>query len=134
MQETSTRVSLMSLLSRIKVESINENSTAHKVYINGIEQHNISNLCIEYSPYSAPSAVITYNAASDIDEFAKIQGIFDTDSIREAIKFLSLQLQFDEDLRDAWIYSIESALIESREKDVTNTHEIATAVLERLIE
>ena len=124
----------MSLLSRIKVESINENSTTHKVYINGIEQNNISNLCIEYSPNSVPSAVITYNATSDIDEFAKIQGIFDTDSIREAIKFLSLQLQFDEDLREAWIYSIESALIESREKDVANTHEIATAVLERLIE
>ena len=124
----------MSLLSRIKIESINENSTAHKVYIDGIKQNNISNLCIEYSPDSIPLAVITYNAASDIDEFAKIQGIFDTDSIREAIKFLSLQLQFDEDLREAWIYSIESALRKCRENDIADTHKIAEAVLERIIE
>ena len=124
----------MALLSKIKVESINENSTAHNVYINGIEQNNISNLCIEYSPYSIPVATITYNAASDIDEFAKIQGIFDTDSIREAIKFLSLRLQFDEDLREAWIYSIESALRECRENDIADTHKIAEAVLERIIE
>ena len=124
----------MALLSKIKVESINENSTAHKVYIDGIEQNNISNICIEYSPYSIPSAVITYNAASDIDEFAKIQGIFDTDSIREAIKFLSLRLQFDEDLRDAWTYSIESALMECRENDIADTYKIAEAVLERIIE
>jgi len=124
----------MALLSKIKVESINENSTAHNVYIDGIEQNNISNLCIEYSPYSIPAATITYNAASDIDEFAKIQGIFDTDSIREAIKFLSLRLQFDEDLREAWIYSIESALRECRENDIADTHKIAEAVLERIIE
>ena len=124
----------MPLLSKIKVESINENSTAHKVYIDGIEQSHISNLCIEYSPCSIPSVTATYKAVSDIDTFAKIQGIFDTDSIREAIKFLSLQLQFDEDLRDAWIYSIESALRECRENDIADTHKIAEAVLERIIE
>jgi len=124
----------MSLLSKIKVESINENSTVHKVYINGIEQNSISNLCVEYSPDSIPSVTATYIAISDIDEFASIQGIFDTDSIREAIKFLSLQLQFDEDLRDAWIYSIESALRECRENDIADTHKIAEAVLERIIE
>lgn len=134
MPETSTKVSLMSLLSRIKVESINENSIAHKVYINGIEQHNISNLCIKYSPDSIPTVTVTYNAISDIDEFTKIHGIFDTDSIREAIKFLSLQLQFDEDLRDAWIYSIESVLRECRENDIADTHKIAESVLERIIE
>lgn len=124
----------MSLLSRIKVESKNENSILHKVYIDGIEQHNISYLYVKYSPDSIPSAVITYKAISDINEFAKIQGIFDTDSIREAIKFLSLQLQFDEDLRDAWIYSIESALRECMENDISDTHKIAEAVLERIIE
>lgn len=124
----------MSLLSRIKVEPESGNSIFHKVYIDGVEQQHISNLCVEYSPDSIPVATITYKAASDIDEFAKIQGIFDTDSIREAIKFLSLQLQFDKDLRDAWIYSIESALRECRENDIADTHKIAEAVLERIIE
>lgn len=124
----------MSLLSRIKVESENENSISYKVYIDGVEQEHISNLCIEYSPVEIPHAIVTYNAISNIDSLANIQGIFDTDSIREAIKFLSLQLQFDEDLRDAWIYSIESALRECRENDIADTHKIAEAVLERIIE
>lgn len=121
-------------VSLIKIKSTEYIPSIVQVAVDGVIQNNVTGLVIEYAPDKMPQAYITYNAISDVDGFMKVISTFDTDSIREAIKFLSLQLQFDEDLRDAWIYSIESALIESREKDIADTHEIAKAVLERIIE
>ena len=104
----------------------------YHVYVDGQEIAGVNSVDVHYSPDAIPTTDITIYSVPKIDHdlFARMH--FEPTDIRECIKFLVLQLQFDNDFREAWILSIKSALDEMDE-DIDNYGQ-AKRILDRIMD
>ena len=123
----------MSVLSNVHIEPISTSCTSHKVTVDGKEIHHISKIAVDIEPASIPTCTITLNSASEIDEKMIVGYGFDPASIRECMRYLDMQLQFNEVLRQAWLMSIVSAIDDCRKNRVEDTMEVAKRVLDRIM-
>ena len=128
----------MSNLHHVKVYNDTESTKVTHVEVDGIEIHNISSLDIEYRPTEIPQAIITLRSISDISGDMMVKFNFEPYNIRDCIKYLALQLQFDEDFRKAWQSSIYSALVDLERLEAGGAHtcnfDKAGYILDRLVE
>ena len=122
----------------VRVEKISDHIGYYRVIVDGEELHHVAALNISYEPMSVPKADITLNAVGEIpDSEMAVYYHFETEDIRECVRFLALQLQLDEDFREAWKSSIYSALADLDSLEKAGAHHCnydrAAYILERLI-
>lgn len=131
-------MSLSKYLRKVTISRANTEGIRHNVSIDGISQNGIKSIYIDYEPNAIPEASITLNSVLDIDEDVAATFSFTPDSISECIKFLAMELQFDEELRNAWQSSIYSALVDLEKLEIgganTCTFDKAGYILDRLLE
>lgn len=122
----------MPILSNVKISPIDDNHLAHTVTIDGIRIPNVSSAVVEYEPNTVPTCTLTLNSLTGIDEQMIADIVFVPESIHDCIKFLSLRLQLDDDLREEWKATIETALRNAKEHDLS-IENTATAVINQII-
>lgn len=122
----------MPILSNVKISPIDDNHLAHTVTIDGIRIPNVSSAVVEYEPNTVPTCTLTLNSLTGIDEQMIADIVFSPESIHDCIKFLSLRLQLDDDLREAWKATIETALKAAKEHNLS-IENTATAVINQII-
>lgn len=122
----------MPILSNVKISPIDDNHFAHTVTIDGIHIPNVSSAVVEYKPNTVPTCTLTINSLAGIDERMIADIVFSPESIHDCIKFLSLRLQLDDDLRETWKSTIETALRNAKEHDLS-IENTATAVINQII-
>lgn len=105
-------------INHLKVTPINNNPLYHEVILDSVPIHGATAVNIDYQVNSIPVAVITVNAIPEIDDHVLASFRFESESIRDCIKFLCLQMQFDKDLYEAAKATIYSAL---KDLDGTDT-------------
>lgn len=122
----------MPILSNVKISPIDDNHLAHTVTIDGIRIPNVSSAVVEYEPNTVPTCTLTINSLTGIDEQMIADIVFSPESIHDCIKFLSLRLQLDDDLREEWKATIETALKAAKEHNLS-IENTATAVINQII-
>lgn len=122
----------MPILSNVKISPIDNNHIAHQVTIDGIRIPNVSSAVVEYEPNTVPTCTLTINSLAGIDDQMIADIVFSPESIHDCIKFLSLRLQLDDDLREAWKATIETALRNAKEHNLS-IENTATAVINQII-
>ena len=111
----------------------------YDVFADGQELHGVRSIDVHYRPQEPLEADITLTSVTKIDHDLLAKFHFEPTDIRECIKFLALQLQMDDDFRDAWISSIKSALDDLDKFDEDSGEAVsnfnrAGYILERIIE
>lgn len=122
----------MPILSNVKISPIDDNHFAHTVTIDGIRIPNVSSAVVEYEPNTVPTCTLTLNSLTGIDEQMIADIVFSPESIHDCIKFLLLRLQLDDDLREEWKATIETALRNAKEHNLS-IENTATAVINQII-
>ena len=122
----------MPILSNVKISPIDNNHLAHTVTIDGIRIPNVSSVVVEYEPNTVPTCTLTVNSLAGIDEQMIADIVFSPESIHDCIKFLSLRLQLDDDLREEWKATIETELRNAKEHNLS-IENTATAVINQII-
>lgn len=103
----------------------------HKVILDSIPIRATA-VNIDYQVNSIPEAVITVNAIPEIDDHVLASFRFESESVKDCIKFLCLQMQFDKDLYEAAKATIYSALKDLDGEDVCD-YDRAGHILDELM-
>ena len=121
------------MLSRVKITPVRNDGIGHKVFIDGIEQHNISALTTKYNPLNIPTVSVTYNCIPEIDEIADVKAFINSASIENNLAAVLFAIQYDDELKNDIIDILKESL-HGYLKDGGSVDEIAKDVYERLRE
>ena len=116
----------------IKIEPSNDKHTSYKVFYDGIEIRGVKEFFVSYLPDEVPQAQITLNTVSDIDEDMLVKFDFDPESITECVKFLYLECQLHEELKEAFVGSVYSAVKELESKENMCAYDKAKFITDRI--
>ena len=122
----------MPVLHNIKIEPLNNAHAFHKVIYDGIELQGVRELFVSYFPNEIPQAQITLNTVSNIDEDMLAKFEFDPESITECAKFLYLECQLHEELKEAFVGSVYSAVKELESKENMYAYDKAKFITDRI--
>ena len=125
-------------LTNVRVLKNPDHVGVYNVFVDGHELHGVTEMDVHFRPGEHIQADITLNSVTKIDHDVIASFHFDPSDIRECVKFLSLQLQLDDNFREAWMLSIKSALDDLSKFDEDTEHldnyDKAGYILDRIVE